>query len=73
MASVTFSFWGLMLISTPNSLAIFLLTSEGSERITLAPPAFLRIAQAANPIGPPPKITTLSPGLIPPPRSITAL
>ncbi len=36
-------------------------------------PARLRIAQAAIPTGPPPRMTARSPGLIPPPRSITAL
>jgi len=54
-------------------LPIAALLSSGSESITLAAPCLFKIEQAAIPIGPPPQMTTLSPGLIPPALSITAL
>ncbi|MBA7697241.1 hypothetical protein ES703_105904 [subsurface metagenome] len=38
-----------------------------------AAPAVFKILADAKPTGPAPKMTTFSPGLIPPPLSITAL
>ena len=61
------SFNGLITSSAPSFFATAARAGSGSERMTFAPPARLRMAMAASPTGPEPQITTLSPGLMPPP------
>ena len=62
-----------MIKSAPIFLPISARSFTGSDRMTLAAPARFRTAAAPMPMGPLPQMTTLSPGRMPPPHSITAL
>ena len=62
ISSARFCFVGSIIMSAPQSIAYFAIYSEGSETMIFPAPFAFISRMRYSPIGPPPRINTVSPG-----------